>query len=197
MKVSIAWRTCLHVKCFNCIWLFTTLWIVDCQAPLSMDFSRQEYWSELLCLSPKDLPESGIKPMFPAVLQANSLLRATRKAPIPWQMPNKHEFPFTCCSVQFSHSVVSNSLQPHELQHARPPCQSPTPRIHSNSHPSSQWCPSSHLILGHPLLLLPPIPPSIRVFPMSQLFAWGGQSTGVSALASFLPKKSQGWSPSE
>ena len=57
--------------------------------------------------------------------------------------------------------------------------------------------PSSHLILCHPLLLLPPIPPSIRVFPMSQLFAWGGQSTGVSALASFFPKKSQGWSPSE
>ena len=57
--------------------------------------------------------------------------------------------------------------------------------------------PSSHLILGHPLLLLPPISPSIRVFPMSQLFAWGIQSTGVSALASFLPKKYQGWSPSE
>ena len=64
--------------------------------------------------------------------------------------------------------------------------------------------PSSHLILCRPLLLLPPIPPSIisesflpESFPTSQLFAWGGQSTGVSALASFLPKKSQGWSPSE
>ena len=57
--------------------------------------------------------------------------------------------------------------------------------------------PSSHLILCRPLLLLPTIPPSIRVFPMSQLFPWGGQSTGVSALASFLPKKCQGWSPSE
>ena len=57
--------------------------------------------------------------------------------------------------------------------------------------------PSSHLILCHPLFLLPPISPSIRVFSMSQLFTWGGQSTGVSALASFLPKKSQDWSPSE
>ena len=57
--------------------------------------------------------------------------------------------------------------------------------------------PSSHFILCRPLLLLPPIPPSIRAFPMSQLFAWGGQSTGVSALASFLPKKCQGGSPSE
>ena len=55
--------------------------------------------------------------------------------------------------------------------------------------------PSSHLILFRSLLLLPPIPPSIRNFPMSQLFAWGGQSTGVSALASFLPKNTQGWSP--
>ena len=54
--------------------------------------------------------------------------------------------------------------------------------------------PSSHLILCRPLLLLPPIPPSIRAFPVSQLFAWGGQSTGVSALASFLPKNTQGWS---
>ena len=57
--------------------------------------------------------------------------------------------------------------------------------------------PSSHLILYCPLLLLPTIPPSIRSFPMSQLFAWGDQSTGVSALASFFPKKSQGWSHSE
>ena len=57
--------------------------------------------------------------------------------------------------------------------------------------------PSSHLILCRPLLLLPPIPLSIKSFPMSQLFAWGGQSTRVSALASVLPKKSQGWSPSE
>ena len=60
--------------------------------------------------------------------------------------------------VQFSHSVVSDSLRPHESQHTRPPCLSPTPRVYSNS------CPSSHLILCRPLLLLPPIPPSIRVF---------------------------------
>ena len=71
-------------------------------------------------------------------------------------------------SVQFSHSVVSDSLRPHESQHARPPCPSPTPGVHSDSRPSSQWChPASdaisHLILCHPLLLLPPIPPSIRV----------------------------------
>ena len=67
-------------------------------------------------------------------------------------------------SVQFSRSVVSDSLRPHESQHARPPCPSPTPRVHSDSCPSSQLMPSSHLILCRPLLLLPPIPPSIRVF---------------------------------
>ena len=66
---------------------------------------------------------------------------------------------------QFSRSVGSDSLRPHESQHARPPCPSPKPRVHSDSHPSSQWChPAIYLILCHPLLLLPPIPPSIRVF---------------------------------
>jgi len=67
-------------------------------------------------------------------------------------------------SVQFSLSVVFNSLRPHESQHARPPCPSPTPGVHSDSCPSSQWCHQCNLILCRPLLLLPPIPPSIRVF---------------------------------
>ena len=67
-------------------------------------------------------------------------------------------------SVQFSHSVLSNSLRPHELQHARLPCPSPTPGVYSNSCPLSQWCPSNHLILCRPLLLPPSIFPSIRVF---------------------------------
>ena len=68
-------------------------------------------------------------------------------------------------SGQFSRSVVSDSLHPHELQHARPPCPSPTPRVYPNSCPLSQSVmPSSHLILCRPLLLLPPIPPSIRGF---------------------------------
>ena len=65
-------------------------------------------------------------------------------------------------SVQFSRSVVSDSLRPHEMQHARPPCPSPTPGVHTNSRPSSQWCHPA--ILCRPLLLLPPIPLSIRVF---------------------------------
>ena len=93
-------------------------------------------------------------------------------------------------SVQFSHSVVSDSSQPHESQHTRPPCPSPTPGVHSDSHPSSQWCHpaiSSSLI---PFSSCPQSLPTSKYFPMTQLLVWGGQSTGVSAFASFLPKKS-------
>ena len=100
-------------------------------------------------------------------------------------------------SVQFSHSVVSDSLWPHESQHARPPCTSPTPGVHSDSSPSSQWC---HPTISSSVVLFFSCPqslPASEAFPMSQLFTWGGQSTGVSALASFLPKNTQGWSPLE
>ena len=100
-------------------------------------------------------------------------------------------------SVQFSHSVVSNSLRPHESQHARPPCPSPTPGHHSDSRPLSQWCHPAISSSVIPFSSCPQPLPASESFPMSQLFAWGGQRTGVSALASFLPKKSQGWSPSE
>ena len=95
-------------------------------------------------------------------------------------------------SVQFSHSVVSHSLQPHESQHARPPCPSPSPRVHSNSCPSSWWCHPAISSSVVPFSSCPQSLPASGSFPMSQLLAWGGQSTGVSALASFLPKKSQG-----
>ena len=100
-------------------------------------------------------------------------------------------------SVQFSHSVVSDSLWPHELQHARPPCPSPTPRVHSNSHPWSQWCQPAISSSVVPFSSCPQSLTASESFPMSQLFAWGGQSTGVSALASFLPKNTQDWSPLE
>ena len=100
-------------------------------------------------------------------------------------------------SVQFSRSVVSNSLWPHELQHARPPCPSSTPGVHSDSRPSSPWCHSAISSSVVPFSSCPQSLPASESFPMSQLFAWGGQRTGVSALASFPPKKSQGWSPSE
>ena len=98
-------------------------------------------------------------------------------------------------SVQFSHSVMSDSLRPHGPQHARPPCPSPTPGVHPNPCPSSQWC--------HPIISSSVIPfsscrqyfPASGSFPMSQLLALGGQSIRVSASTSVLPKNTQDWSP--
>ena len=101
------------------------------------------------------------------------------------------------CCFQFSLSVLSDSLWPHKSQNSRPPCPSLSPGVHSNSCPSSRWC--------HPAISSSVVPfpsclqslPASESFPMSRLFTWGGQSTGVSALASFLPKNTQGSSPSE
>ena len=108
-----------------------------------------------------------------------------------------HKLKSTITSVQFSHSVVSDSLWSHESQHARPPCPSPTPRVHSNSHPSSRWCHPAISSSVVPFSSCPQSLPASESFPMSQLFAGGGQSTGVSASASFLPKNTQDWSPLE
>ena len=102
------------------------------------------------------------------------------------------EFYFS--SVQFSRSVVSDSLQPNESQHTRPPCPSPTPGVYSNSRPLSQWCHPGISSSVIPFSSCPQSLPASKSFPMSQLLAWGGQSTGVSTLASFLPKISQDWS---
>ena len=98
-------------------------------------------------------------------------------------------------SVQFSCSVVSDSLRPHESQHSRSPCPSPTPGVYSNSCPSSWWC---HPIMSSSVIPFSSCPqslPASESFPMSQLFAWGGQSIGVSASASVLPMNTQDWSP--
>ena len=98
-------------------------------------------------------------------------------------------------SVQFSYSVVSDSLRPNGLQHTRPPCPSPTPRAYSNSCPLSWWC---HPIISSsivPFSLLLQSFPASGYFQMSQLFTSGGQSIGVSASASVLPKNIQDWFP--
>ena len=100
-------------------------------------------------------------------------------------------------SVQFSRSVISDSLRLHESQHARPPCPSPTPGVHPNSCPSSSWCHPAISSSVVPFSSCPQSLPASESFPMSQLFIWGGQSTGVSALASFLPKNTRDWSPLE
>ena len=120
-----------------------------------------------------------------------------------WYIINsKNYISLTLCmviisSVQLSRSVVSDSLWSHESQHARPPCPSPTPGVHSDSRPSSQWCHPAISSSVIPFSSCPQSLPASESFPMSQLFAWGDQSTGVSALASFLPKNTQDWSPLE
>ena len=99
------------------------------------------------------------------------------------------------CSVQFSHSVVSNSLRPHELQHDSPPCPSPTSGVYSNSCPLIQWCrpivSSSVILFSFRLQSFP----ASRSIQMSQFFASGGQSIGVSASTSVLPMNIQRWFP--
>ena len=101
-----------------------------------------------------------------------------------------HSFP-----VQFSHSVVSDSLQPHEPQHARPPCPSPTAGVHTNSCPLSRWCQPTISSSVIPFSSCPQSFPASGSFQMSQLFASGGQRIGVSASTSVLPMNTQDWSP--
>ena len=98
-------------------------------------------------------------------------------------------------SVQFSRSVVSDSLQPHELQCARPPCPSPTPGVHPNPCPLSRWCHPTISSSVIPFSSCPQSSPASGSFQMSQLFASGGQSIGVSASTSILPMNTQDWSP--
>jgi len=98
-------------------------------------------------------------------------------------------------SVQFSHSVMSDSLRPHEQQHARPPCPSTTPEVHPNPCPSSWWC---HPAISSSVVSFSSCPqsfPASGSFPMSQLFTWGGQSIGFSASTSVPPMNTQDWSP--
>ena len=96
--------------------------------------------------------------------------------------------------TQFSHSVTSHSLRPHESQHTTPPCQSQTPGVYSSTHPLSRWC---HPAISPSVILFSSCPQPLRAsgsFPTSPLFAWGGQSIGVSASASVLPMNTQDWS---
>ena len=148
---------------------------MDCthQAPLSLGISRQEYWSGLPCLHPGDLSNPGSNSCHLCLLH--------------WQVGSYILiYIYICISVQFSHSVMSSSLRPCGLQHARLPCPSPTPGACSNSCPPSWWC--------HPTISSSVVPfscsqsfPAIGSFLMSQFFASGGQSIGTAASASVLP----------
>ena len=116
-----------------------------------------------------------------------------------WVTFRNYRLSFLLCplSVQFSHSVMSNSLRRHEPQHARSPCPSPTPGVYPNPCPSSRWCHPTVSSSVIPFSSCPQSFPASGSFPMSQLFAWGSQSIGVSTSASVLPKNTQDWSPLE
>ena len=143
------------------------------------------------------VPWPGIEPRPPALGVWNLSHRITREILLLLE-GKKVTFSWAVAegsSVQFSHSVVSDSLWSHGLQHTRPPCPSPTPGVHPNLCPLSQWC--------HPIISSSVIPfsscsqsfPESGSFPMSQLFTWGGQSIGVSASTSVLSMNTQDWSP--
>ena len=136
------------------------------------------------------------------LLQTNTFLfliapELTRSLPAGNTFLTKISKWLTFSSVQLSRSVVSNSLRPHESQHSRPPCPSPTPRVHLDSRPLSPWCHPAISSYVVPFSSCPQSLPASGSFPMSQLFAWGSQSIGVSASASVLPMNIQDWSPLE
>ena len=112
----------------------------------------------------------------------------------PWNSPGQNTGVGQSVS-QFICSVVSDTLRPHELQHTRPPCPSSTPGVYPNPCPSSQWCHPTISSSVIPFSSCPRSFPASGSFEMSQLFASGGQSTGVSASTSVLPMNTQDWSP--
>ena len=133
--------------------------------------------------SSRDLPDPGIESRSPA-LQADSLPVSHLRSPF-----------WVFSSVQFSRSVVSDSLWPHELKHARPPCPSPTPGAYPNPCPLSRWC---HPTISSSIVAFSSCPqcfPASGSFQMAQLFVSGGQSIGVSTSTSVLPMNTQDWSP--
>ena len=152
------------------------------QAPLSMRFLLQEYWSGLSFPSPRGSSWLRGRTQVSCIGRWILYHWATRET---LTMVSK---------FKFSHSVMSDSLRPHESQHARPPCPSPTPEVYPNPYPSCRWC--------HPAISPSVVPfscpqsfPALGSFPMSHLFACGGQSIGVSVSTLVLPMNTQDWSP--
>ena len=138
-----------------------TLWTAACWALLSMGFSRREYWSGLPFSSPGGLPNPGIKPTS---LKSPALAGGFFTTSTTWEALKY------IVSVQFSHSVMSDSLRPDESQHTRPPCPSPTPGVHSNSRPLSWRCHPAISSSVVPFSSCPQSLPTSESFPMSQLF---------------------------
>ena len=194
MKVKV------KVKSLSRVRLFATPWTAAHQAPPSMGFSRQEYWSGLPFPSPGDLPDPGIEPRSPA-LQADALTSEPPGSPkhntsqsqflrredytVPdhsilyiYALWEKTGWTFITSSVQFSRSVRSDPLRPHGLQHGRPPCPWPTPGDYSNSWPLSQWW---HPIISSSVILFS----CLQSFPASGFFQWVSSSHEVAKVLEF------------
>ena len=184
---QIRWPKVKVLVSQSCLTLCFSM-IVARQAPLSMELSRQAYKSGLPYLPQAIFP---IQRLNLSLLHCRQILYH-----LSHNNSSKNKIsPTTFSSVQFSHSVVSDSLWPHGQQQARPPCPSPTPGVHSNSCPLSRWCLPVILSSVVPFSSCPQSLPASGSFPMSQLFASSGQSIGVSASTSVLPMNTQDWSP--
>ena len=155
--------------------------------------------SEVIDISPGSL-ESSLWVIQPSIsydvtLHVSWISRVTMYSLDIFLSSSLQSSSILCNLVQFSHSVLSDSLWLHESQHARPPCPSPAPRVHSNSCPSSRWFHPAISYSVIPFSSCPQSLPASGSFPMSQLYTWGGQSIGVSASALVLQMNTQDWSP--
>ena len=183
----VEWYMWVHAQSFSCVWLFATSWTVTHQSPLSMRFSRQEYWSGFPCSPSGHLLDRGIEPMSLIVSAFAGRFFITEPLGKP----------FREISVQFSSVTQSCPTLCDPINHSTPGL----PVHHQLQEftqtylcPSSRWCHPAISSSVVPFSSCPQSLPASESFPMSQLFAWGGQSTGVSALASVLPMNTQGWS---
>ena len=187
----------IHIECVpaclraSVVCHSATLWTVALQAPLSTGFSRQEYWSGLPCPPPGDLPDSGIEP---AVLTSCALAGRLFTTSATWKsitciimhICNMHIY----MAVLFSRLVMSDSLRPHKLQHARLPCPSPTPGVHPNPGPLSWW---SHLTISSSVV---PFSSCLNLSQHQSLFKWVNSSHQVAKVLEFqLQHQSFQWTP--
>ena len=217
---SLSPRVCLHLSPSNHLILCCPLLLLPSIFPSIRVFSNElpfpirwpKYWSFSFSISPSNQYSGlisfridwfdllAVQGTLKSLLQHHSPKTSILGCSAFFMVQLSYPYMTTgkpISSVQFSHSVVSDSSRPHELQHARPPCPSPTPRVHPNSCPSNLWCHSAISSSVVPFSSCPQSLTASESFPMSQLFAWGEQSIGVSALAAVLPKNTQDWSPSE
>jgi len=160
-------------------------------------------WQHIAWCTPFSILNQSVVPWLVLTSFMTCIQASQEAGKVVWYSQLFKNFPHSCdpqsqrLSVQFSRSVMSNSLRPHELQHARPPCPSPTPRVHPNSCASSQWCHPTISSSVVPFSSCPqsfPASGSFQMSQLSQLVAWGGQTIGVLASTSVLPMNTQDWS---